>query len=149
MLGRRGFHPRNETEDSKAAFLIGKHRVASGSPTGRGPKGFITFLLDAGHEGLYFLKDSWRADSKHIHPELEVYQRLKASGVTQGVATAVAGGDVGGPNAQCTETRNETNKNVPGGGSGTPTHPLPPRGQRDWQASTKLQEFTRYDPGCR
>lgn len=45
---------------------------------------------------MVFLKEQWRAKANGVHPELETYIRLRQHGV-QGVATAIAGGDVGGP----------------------------------------------------
>lgn len=44
---------------------------------------------------LVFLKEQWRANAVGVHPELKTYERLRQHGV-QGVATAIAGGDVHG-----------------------------------------------------
>lgn len=84
------------------SYLIGKPISASHSPTGRGTKGFIGYDLEASR--LVFIKDCWRADARGVHPELKIYSKFKKLGV-QYVATAIGGGDVGGPAAQVSLTQ--------------------------------------------
>ncbi|EKM50224.1 uncharacterized protein PHACADRAFT_188541 [Phanerochaete carnosa HHB-10118-sp] len=59
------------------------------SLTGRGGKGYIAYDVD--RRRLVFIKEYWRADHPTVHPEVEVYKRLRGAGVTK-VATAIAGG---------------------------------------------------------
>lgn len=83
-------------------FLIGKYLSASHSLTGRATRGYIAFDIEK--ERLVFLKDYWRPDADGVHPELDVYARLKQNNV-RFVATAIGGGDVGGSRAQLTGTQ--------------------------------------------
>lgn len=53
---------------------------------------------------LCFLKDTWRPNSEKIHPELDVYERLKKHDVRY-IATAIGGGDVRDPELQRTLTQ--------------------------------------------
>lgn len=97
-------HPREGAADEAATstangasertftFLVGTPRHATRSPTGRGGKGYVAYDLD--RNKCAFLKDYWYALSKTVHPETEVYQRLRAHQVSN-IATLVAGGDVG------------------------------------------------------
>ncbi|KAI0693723.1 hypothetical protein BC835DRAFT_1415742 [Cytidiella melzeri] len=84
---------------SQSKYFIGKHSVASYSPTGRATKGYVTF--DAQRTRLCFLKDYWRPKSSKILPELKIYEELAAHNVHY-VAKAIGGGDVGD---QCTVTQ--------------------------------------------
>lgn len=83
-------------------YLIGRYHNGTRSPTGRGGKGFIAYDID--RRRLVFLKDYWCADASGVHPELEVYRILHEKRIGH-VATAIAGGDVGGTKAQCTHTQ--------------------------------------------
>ena len=51
-----------------------------------------------------FIKDYWCALEDGVHRELDVYRRLHDKGVSY-VPTALAGGDVGGPEMQTTVTQ--------------------------------------------
>ncbi|KAI0690799.1 hypothetical protein BC835DRAFT_1521481 [Cytidiella melzeri] len=79
--------------------FIGKHIVASYSPTGRATKGYVTFNQD--NNRLSFMKDYWRPNTIRTRAEIDVYQKLKEKKVSH-VATALGGGDVGD---QCTVTQ--------------------------------------------
>ncbi|KAI0690796.1 hypothetical protein BC835DRAFT_1417547 [Cytidiella melzeri] len=79
--------------------FIGKHIVASYSPTGRATKGYVTFNQD--NNRLSFMKDYWRPNTIRTRAEIDVYQKLKEKKV-RNVATALGGGDVGD---QCTVTQ--------------------------------------------
>ncbi|KAI0692338.1 hypothetical protein BC835DRAFT_1236997, partial [Cytidiella melzeri] len=81
-------------------YFIGKHSVASYSPTGRATKGYVTFNKQKPTR-LCFMKDYWRPNSSKIPKELDVYKTLKTAGV-RNVATAIGGGDIPG---QYTVTR--------------------------------------------
>lgn len=50
---------------------------------------------------LCFLKDTWRPNSKRIHPELDVYKHLRRKEV-RNIATAIGGGDVEIPGSRST-----------------------------------------------
>jgi hypothetical protein len=78
-------------------YLIGRPITDPCSLTGRCTKGFVAYDLEANR--LCFIKDAWRPLVEGAHPEWDVYKRLKEHGVTQHVATALAGGDVGGSGA--------------------------------------------------
>ncbi|GJE90363.1 hypothetical protein PsYK624_064940 [Phanerochaete sordida] len=78
-------------------YLIGRLRHGSRSPTGRGGKGFIAYDVD--RHRLVWMKDYWCAEADGVHPELSIYKILKSSSVRY-VATAIAGGDVGGGGAR-------------------------------------------------
>ncbi|KAJ3558956.1 hypothetical protein NM688_g624 [Phlebia brevispora] len=80
-------------------FLIGRECSGTDSPTGRATKGFVAYRL--ANKNLVFLKDFWRPDAKSAVSELDTYERLKKAEVPY-VATAIAGGDVGGSGAQRT-----------------------------------------------
>ena len=73
------------------SYLVGIHRSGSQSPTGRGTKGYVAYDID--HRRLVFLKDYWYAVHGTVHPEADVYRKLKDARVRY-VATLVAGGDV-------------------------------------------------------
>lgn len=83
-------------------FLIGRYLSASQSLTGRATRGFIAFDIDK--ERLVFLKDYWRPDAEGVYSEMDVYARLNEKGVGH-VATAIGGGDVGGPRVQVTRNQ--------------------------------------------
>lgn len=74
---------------------MGRPVAAQSSLTGRCTKGFVAFDLE--NNRLCFVKDYWRPLAQLVHPEWEVYIRLKEHNV-RCVATAIAGGDVGAPN---------------------------------------------------
>ena len=84
------------TSEPTHAFLMGIPRHSTRSPTGRGGKGYVAYDLD--HNRCAFLKDYWYTVDDSVHPETEVYQRLRAHQV-RFVASLVAGGDVGQPPA--------------------------------------------------
>ena len=77
---------------STLTLLIGCYHVGYYSTIGRATRGYIALHVEG--QCLVFLKDSWRADSPDIHPELEVYAKLVEHSVRY-VATALGGGDVG------------------------------------------------------
>ena len=62
----------------------------------------MAYYMEA--DSFVFLKDSWTARGGSGHPELETYARLKEHGVEH-VATAIAGGEVGGPDVQLTHSQ--------------------------------------------
>ena len=72
-------------------LLIGRYHFGHHSPTGRATRGYVAFYIEGNH--LVYLKDSWRADSSSIYPELDVYKRLAEHKVPN-IATALGGGDV-------------------------------------------------------
>ena len=78
-------------------YLIGRPVTDPCSLTGRCTKGFVGYDLKA--KRLCFIKDFWRPLAEGMHPEWEVYKRLKENGVLRYVATALAGGDVRGESA--------------------------------------------------
>lgn len=59
------------------------------------------------------MKDYWCALAKGVRRELEIYKVLKAKGVKY-VATALAGGDVGGDKAQMTQSQVFMQNRAPG-----------------------------------
>ena len=69
---------------------------------GRCTRGYVAYHID--RDTLCFVKDSWQPDHKDVHPEHEVYARLKAHNVAEGVMTFICGGDVGGITPQMTKT---------------------------------------------
>ncbi|KIP08662.1 hypothetical protein PHLGIDRAFT_126863 [Phlebiopsis gigantea 11061_1 CR5-6] len=86
------------------AFLIGRPVTTQCSLTGRCTKGFVGFDLQ--EKRMCFIKDSWRPLAPRVHPEWEVYKRLKERGVSKFIATAIAGGDVPGDDGpQLTQTQ--------------------------------------------
>ncbi|KAA1477817.1 hypothetical protein DENSPDRAFT_624357 [Dentipellis sp. KUC8613] len=85
------------------AYLIGKHTAGTISPTGRCTKGYVA--LDIDRKSLVFVKDFWCSRAPDVRRELEIYKVLQDKGVEH-VATAVAGGDVGGHEGQLTITQN-------------------------------------------
>ncbi|KAI0791329.1 hypothetical protein C8Q75DRAFT_732431 [Abortiporus biennis] len=80
----------NTTRD----FLVGRTLYSSPSIIGRGSKVFVAY--DMKDHRLVLLKDVWRVLSSCLHPEHEVYAKLKASNVKH-IATVVCAGDVVGP----------------------------------------------------
>ena len=56
-------------------------------------KGYMAY--DLTNDRICFLKDSWRPDTPNVHPEKEVYARLREAEVPY-IPDLVAGGDVGG-----------------------------------------------------
>lgn len=78
-------------------FLVRNPSTNSAEATGRATKGYVAF--DVGTNMFRFLKDSWRTDAQNVHPELEVYCRLKAA-ITppvEGLASVCCGGDLKEP----------------------------------------------------
>lgn len=65
-------------------------------------RAYIAF--DIAENRLVFLKDHWRYDAPDFYSESSVYMRLQEHDI-QYVATAIAGGDVGGATPQTTETQ--------------------------------------------
>ncbi|KAI0685725.1 hypothetical protein BC835DRAFT_1309836 [Cytidiella melzeri] len=84
----------NVADTNRGEYFIGKHSVASYSPTGRATKGYVTFNKQK-PKRLCFMKDYWRPNSNKIPKELDVYQKLNTEGVRY-VATAIGGEDVPG-----------------------------------------------------
>ncbi|KAF7790390.1 hypothetical protein EIP86_001345 [Pleurotus ostreatoroseus] len=80
-------------------FLIGISLADAGTLTGRATRGYAAYDIEK--QRLVFMKDSWRSDVIGVHPELEVYRRLREKDVKY-VATAIGGGDVGGSQPQMT-----------------------------------------------
>ncbi|TFY59072.1 hypothetical protein EVG20_g7925 [Dentipellis fragilis] len=83
-------------------YLIGKHTAGTISPTGRCTKGYVA--LDVDRNSLVFVKGFWCSRAPGVRRELEIYKVLKDKGVEH-VATALAGGDVGGHEGQLTITQ--------------------------------------------
>lgn len=74
--------------------LIGKYHVRNYSPTGRGTKGYIAYVLgEEREERLVFIKMGWRPESTSITPELETYKTLYKKNVEH-IAQVLGGGDV-------------------------------------------------------
>ena len=71
-------------------LLIGKYRVRSYSPTGRGTKGYFAFAV--GKARLLFLKVSWRPDTTEVTTEFARYAELYKYNVPN-IAHLVGGGD--------------------------------------------------------
>ncbi|KAI0695378.1 hypothetical protein BC835DRAFT_1414894 [Cytidiella melzeri] len=84
----------NVANTDRGVYFIGKHSVASYSPTGRATKGYVTFI-EQPPARLCFMKDYWRPNSSKIPKELDVYKKLKTAKV-RFVATAIGGEDVPG-----------------------------------------------------
>ena len=94
--------PANAAVPRRYTYYVGKHHAASKSPLGRGTKGYVAFDVD--RDRLVFIKDYWCALADGVHRELNIYRRLHENGVSH-VPTALAGGDVGGPEMQTTVTQ--------------------------------------------
>lgn len=92
-------------------YLIGRPVSAQSSVTGRCTKAFIAFDLQK--RRMCFVKDGWRPLAPRVHPEWEVYKRLKEHDV-KGVATAIAGGDVQGSEDKARQST-LTEEYLPGG----------------------------------
>ncbi|KAI0685724.1 hypothetical protein BC835DRAFT_1420965 [Cytidiella melzeri] len=90
----------NVAYTDRGVYFIGKHSVASYSPTGRATKGYVTFNKQKPTR-LYFMKDYWRPNSRRIPKELDVYMKLQAARVRY-VASVIGGEDLVG---QCTVTQ--------------------------------------------
>ncbi|CAL1715137.1 unnamed protein product [Somion occarium] len=90
---------RDEESTNTSSFLIGKPRTPAASMFGRATKGYIAF--DLVKHDFVWLKDAWRLDSPHYHPEWEVYTKLKNADV-HNTATMRCGGDVYGLQLQRT-----------------------------------------------
>ncbi|KAI0791359.1 hypothetical protein C8Q75DRAFT_876430 [Abortiporus biennis] len=80
---------------SKREFLVGGMMYTSPSVIGRGSK--VSVAYDMKDKVLVLLKDVWRIVATNVHPEHEVYARLKEHNVPY-VANVVCGGDVGDVN---------------------------------------------------
>ncbi|KAL4245053.1 hypothetical protein ABKN59_010107 [Abortiporus biennis] len=83
---------RDGNDSSTREFLVGGMMYASPSVIGRGAKVSVGYDMKDGV--LVLLKDSWRIVAAHVHPEHEVYARLKEHKVPH-VGNVVCGGDVG------------------------------------------------------
>ena len=90
MLPPPGKAMTNSTPEKE--FLIAQPVTAHNSPTGRCTKGYVAYDLEEKRQ--CFLKDQWRTYTRHARPEWKTYQHLHSKGV-KGIATAIAGGDVG------------------------------------------------------
>ena len=71
--------------------LVGRPKHARSSLFGRCTRGYIVY--DPNKREANFMKDSWRVDHEGVHPEHEVYERLRKHSVTN-VPTCLGGGDV-------------------------------------------------------
>lgn len=89
--------PDKAKPDGTHTFLVRNLSTNSIEVTGRATKGFIAF--DVHMNQFCFLKDSWRTDARDVHPELEVYHKLKTSIIPRapGLATIRCGGDLEEP----------------------------------------------------
>ena len=87
-------------------FIVGQPHFSTSTLVGRCTRGYMAFdVTDPNKWVPCFLKDSWRPLSPHhTRPEHLVYERVRRRNVkpTDGIATLVCGGDVGGPRVQCT-----------------------------------------------
>ncbi|PIL24566.1 hypothetical protein GSI_12450 [Ganoderma sinense ZZ0214-1] len=101
-------------------FIVGRPHFSADTLVGRCTRGYMAFdVTDPKKWVPCFLKDSWRRCVPHrTRPEHSVYERLKRKGLkpTDGIATLICGGDVGGFRAQRTRVQqkdlSETNKPV-------------------------------------
>ncbi|KAI0645047.1 hypothetical protein C8Q79DRAFT_927309 [Trametes meyenii] len=81
--------------------LVGRPHYMSGYLTGKGTRGFVAY--DLTEKKVVYIKDSWRAVSRNIHSEYDVYRRLydriepEVLDCTFMYLTVRAGGDVCGP----------------------------------------------------
>lgn len=99
--------PSASKPDGAQFFLVRNPCTDPLSLTGRATKGYIAFDLQT--KKWCFVKDYWRADSKDIHSEPEVYAKLQKAKI-KGIATFLCGSDLRvscqntGP-VQCTRTQ--------------------------------------------
>ena len=98
--------PTDSSTPTIRRFIAGQPHFSANTLVGRCTRGYMAFDVTDPNKWIpCFLKDSWRPLSpRRARPEHLVYERLRRRGVkpTDGIATLVCGGDVGGPRAQCT-----------------------------------------------
>ncbi|RPD73044.1 hypothetical protein L226DRAFT_572499 [Lentinus tigrinus ALCF2SS1-7] len=68
-------------------YIIARPTFASPALYGRCTRGYLAYDIEG--RAVRFLKDSWRPDLERVQPEHEVYERLKARGVTENVLTCL------------------------------------------------------------
>ncbi|TBU42647.1 hypothetical protein BD309DRAFT_923182 [Dichomitus squalens] len=87
-------------------FIVGRPHFAGEALVGRCTKGYMAFdVTDPMHWAPCFVKDTWRPYiPNRTRPEHLVYERLLRKGIkpSDGIATFICGGDVGGSRAQWT-----------------------------------------------
>ncbi|KAM5541461.1 hypothetical protein V8D89_005015 [Ganoderma adspersum] len=92
-------------------FIVGRPHFSADALVGRCTKGYMAFDVTNPKKWVpCFLKDSWRpCVPGRTRPEHLVYERLKRKGVksTDGIATFICGGDVGGTRAQRTRVQDD------------------------------------------
>ncbi|PIL24577.1 hypothetical protein GSI_12461 [Ganoderma sinense ZZ0214-1] len=92
-------------------FIVGRPHFSADALVGRCTKGYMAFDVTNPKKWVpCFLKDSWRPCVRgRTRPEHLVYERLKRKGVkpTDGIATLICGGDVGGSRAQLTRVQED------------------------------------------
>ena len=92
-------------------FIVGRPHFSADALVGRCTKGYMAFDVTNPRKWVpCFLKDSWRpCVPGRTRPEHLVYERLKRKGVkpTDGIATLICGGDVGGTRAQRTRVQDD------------------------------------------
>ncbi|KAI1791907.1 hypothetical protein LXA43DRAFT_888599 [Ganoderma leucocontextum] len=112
--------PARGSTPSARRFIVGRPHFSADALVGRCTKGYMAFDVTNPKKWIpCFLKDSWRPFApRRTRPEHLVYERLRRMNVgqTDGIATLICGGDVGGTRAQCTRVQKDlpdTNRPVP------------------------------------
>ena len=80
-----------QVRGKKLTLIIGRYTARNYSPTGRGTKGYIAYVVK--HKRLVFLKLTWRPDSPDIQDELTTYKQLLAESVPF-LPHVLAGGNI-------------------------------------------------------
>ena len=92
-------------------FIVGRPHFSADALVGRCTRGYMAFDVTNSKNWVpCFLKDSWRPYAPtRTRPEHLVYKRLKRRNVeaTDGIATMICGGDVGGALAQKTRVEKD------------------------------------------
>ncbi|TBU54133.1 hypothetical protein BD310DRAFT_828649 [Dichomitus squalens] len=93
--------PTHEVTFKGKTLYVGKPTFSNLALFGRCTRGYVAIEKETGEDGsvaysLRYLKDSWRNIQPHVHPEHEVYERLRSRGVVEYIPTCLGGEDVAG-----------------------------------------------------
>ncbi|EJF58077.1 hypothetical protein DICSQDRAFT_149368 [Dichomitus squalens LYAD-421 SS1] len=102
--------PTHEVTFKGKTLYVGKPAFSNLSLFGRCTRGYVAIEKETGEDGsvtysIRYLKDSWRNDHPNVHPEHEVYERLRSRGVVEYIPTCLGGEDVLGVAGAWQQTR--------------------------------------------